>query len=181
MKISPEIKKELIEWIQTISIALLVAFLVRQFLFQPYRVQMGSMLPTLHESNLIIVNKLIYRFNPPNRGDIVVFRPPNNAGPGVFYIKRIIGLPGESIEIKDGNVFVNNEQIKEETYLNIDTPGIFGPRKLQKDEYFVMGDHRNNSLDSREFGPVQFSAISGKAVFILWPPKDVKVLGHVVY
>ena len=178
MKISPEIKKELIEWIQTISIALIVAFLVRQFLFQPYRVQMGSMLPTLHENNLIIVNKLVYRYKSPSRVDVVVFRPPNNAG--VFYIKRIIGLPGESIEVKEGKVFVDNEQIKE-TYLTIETPGIFGPRKLQKDEYFVMGDHRNNSLDSREFGPIQFSAMSGKAVFFLWPPKDVKVLGHVVY
>lgn len=178
MKISPTFKKELIEWVQTISIALIVAFLVRQFLFQPYRVQMGSMLPTLHENNLIIVNKLIYRYKAPNRGDVVVFRPPNNAG--VFYIKRIIGLPGETIEVKDGNVFINNEQIKE-VYINIETPGISGPRKLQKDEYFVMGDHRNNSLDSREFGPIQFSSISGKAIFVLWPPKDVKVLGNVVY
>jgi signal peptidase I len=178
MKISPEFKKELIEWIQTISIALIVAFLVRQFLFQPYRVQMGSMLPTLHENNLIIVNKIVYRYRSPSRGDIVVFRPPNNAQ--VFYIKRVIGLPGETIEVKEGKVYIENEQIKE-SYLSIETPGIFGPRKLQKGEYFVMGDHRNNSLDSREFGPIQFSAISGKAVFILWPPKDVKVLGHAVY
>jgi signal peptidase I len=178
MKISPQFKKELIEWVQTISIALIVAFLVRQFLFQPYRVQMGSMLPTLHENNYIIVNKLIFRYKSPNRGDVVVFRPPNNAG--VFYIKRVIGLPGETIEVKEGNVFVNNELIKE-TYLTIDTPGIFGPRKLLKGEYFVMGDHRNNSLDSREFGPITFSEMSGKAVFVFWPIKDIKVLGHVVY
>lgn len=179
MKISPTFKKELIEWIQTISIALVVAFLVRQFLFQPYRVQMGSMLPTLHENNLIIVNKLIYRYQSPSRGDIVVFRPPNNTG--VFYIKRVIGLPGETVEVKEGKVFINNEQINEMTYLSIETPGIFGPKVLKKGEFFVMGDHRNNSLDSREFGPIQFSAISGKAVFILWPPGDVKVLGHVNY
>lgn len=179
MKISPTFKKELIEWIQTISIALIVAFLVRQFLFQPYRVQMGSMLPTLRENNLIIVNKLVYRYQIPSRGDVVVFRPPNNAG--VFYIKRIIGLPGETVEVKEGKVFINNEEIKEDTYLKIETPGIFGPKKLQKGEFFVMGDHRNNSLDSREFGPIKFSAVSGKAVFVLWPPKDVKILGHVVY
>lgn len=178
MKISQEFKKELIEWIQTISIALIVAFLVRQFLFQPYRVQMGSMLPTLHENNLIIVNKLIYRMKNPNRGDIVVFRPPSNKD--VFYIKRIIGLPGEMVEVKEGNVFINSEQIKE-NYLVIDTPGIFGPRKLQKGEYFVMGDHRNNSLDSREFGPIKLSDISGKAIFVLWPPKYIKVLGNAVY
>lgn len=179
MRISPEFKKELIEWIQTISIALIIAFLVRQFLFQPYRVQMGSMLPTLHESDLIIVNKLIFRTSKPNRGDVVVFHPPNNAG--IYYIKRIIGLPGETIEVKDGNVFINNEQIKEDTYLNIETPGIYGAKKLQANEFFVMGDHRNNSLDSREFGPIQLSSIAGKAILVIWPIQDVKVLGHVVY
>ena len=93
-------KKEILDWIETIAIALLVAFLIRNFLFQPYRVQMGSMLPTLKENNLIIVNKITYRFNDPKRGDIVVFRPPN--GSKVFYVKRIVALPGETIEIRNG-------------------------------------------------------------------------------
>jgi len=179
MRINPEFKKELIEWIQTISIALIIAFLVRQFLFQPYRVQMGSMLPTLHESDLIIVNKLVFRMQKPNRGDVVVFHPPNNGE--IYYIKRIIGLPGETIEVKEGNVFINGEQIKEDAYLNIETPGIYGAKKLLENEFFVMGDHRNNSLDSREFGPIKISSISGKAILVLWPFQDVKVLGHVVY
>lgn len=171
-------KREIIDWIETIAIALIIAFLIRSFLFQPYRVQMGSMLPTLKENDLIIVNKLTYRFNEPKRGDIVVFRPPN--GSNVFYVKRIVAIPGETVEVKNGELMINGVPLKEE-YVSIATPGVFGPRTLSVGEYFVMGDHRNNSLDSREFGPIHKEAIVGKAALILWPPNSFAVLRNISY
>lgn len=166
-------KKEILDWIETIAIALLIAFLIRNFLFQPYRVQMGSMLPTLKENNLIIVNKITYRLNDPKRGDIVVFHPPN--GSKSPYVKRIIALPGETIEIRNGEILINGIPI-EEDYISIATPGVYGPLTLGKDEYFVMGDHRNNSLDSREFGPISKESIIGKAALVFWPPSAFAIL-----
>jgi len=171
-------KKEILDWVETISIALLIAFLIRNFLFQPYRVQMGSMLPTLRENDLIIVNKLTYRLNEPKRGDIVVFRPPS--GSNVFYVKRIVALPGETIEVKNGEVIIDGIPLKED-YVSIATPGIYGPTTLGPDEYFVMGDHRNNSLDSREFGPINKKAIIGKAALVIWPPGAFAVVSNVSY
>ena len=173
-----KVKKEIIDWIQTLSIALIVAFLIRNFIFQPYRVQMGSMLPTLQENNLIIVNKLTYRFQAPKRGDIVVFHPPNN--PSVYYIKRIVGLPGETIEITNGEILINGVSLPEK-YISILTPGLYGPKTLPENEYFLMGDHRNNSLDSREFGPIKIKSIIGRATLVLWPPKAFKTLNDAVY
>lgn len=164
-------KKEVIEWILTLTIAIGLSLLIRQYAFQPCRVQMGSMMPTLHENDLVLVNKIDYRFTSPKRGDVVVFKPPTLSAD--FYIKRIIGVPGDSVEVKNGYVYINQEKI-EEPYLIIETPGNYGPKKLEKDQYFVMGDHRNNSLDSREFGPIELKSISGKAFVVIWPPKDLK-------
>lgn len=147
--------------------------LVRAFLFIPFRMQMGSMSPTIHEGDMMIVNKLVYRFHNPTKGDIVVFHPPNN--PEIYYVKRVIGVPGDSVEIKDGFVFINEIKIQE-PYLVFETPGKYGPKKLETDEFFVLGDHRNNSLDSREFGPIKFKSILGKAILILFPSENVKFL-----
>ena len=178
MNLTPSVKKEIIEWIWTIALALLIAFLVRQFLFQPYRVEMGSMIPTLHEGDLVIVNKLYGKPSTVERGDVIVFRPPSNKS--VSYIKRVIGLPGETIEVKNGCVKINGEELKEE-YILTATPNIFGPQVLKENEYFVMGDHRNNSLDSRDFGPIQADTVDGRAILILWPLKDIEALTHVEY
>lgn len=179
MSLSTQQKREIYEWVQTICIALLVAFVVRQFFFQPYKVQMGSMLPTLKENNLIIVNKILYRIQSPQRGDIVVFVPPGGEKK-VYYVKRIVGLPGDTIEIKDGSVFINNEILKE-PYLQIETPGKTTLQTLNNDQYFVMGDHRNNSLDSRDFGAIGLKSISGRAILVFWPILSSKILSHVVY
>ncbi|MCK5848681.1 MAG: signal peptidase I [Caldisericia bacterium] len=178
MKLSPTVKKEIIEWIWTIAVALLIAFLVRQFLFQPYKVEMGSMTPTLHEGDYVIVNKLYGEPETIERGNIVVFRPPSNKL--VSYIKRVVGLPGETVEVKNGCVKINGEEILEE-YVSTATPNSFGPEVLKENEYFVMGDHRNNSLDSRDFGPIQADTVDGRAVLIIWPIKDFKSLSHVEY
>jgi len=179
MSLSTQQKKEIFEWVQTICIALIVAFVVRQFFFQPYKVQMGSMLPTLKENNLIIVNKILYRLQSPKRGDIVVFVPPGGEKK-VYYVKRIVGLPGDTIEVKDGAVFINNEKLIE-PYLQIETPGKTSLQTLSNNQYFVMGDHRNNSLDSRDFGPIGLKSISGRAILVFWPILSTKILSHVEY
>jgi signal peptidase I len=173
-------KKELAEWGKTIFFALLIAFLVRSYLFQPYKVQMGSMQPTLHNNDFIMVNKISYRFRTPGRGEIVVFNPPGNTS-NIHYIKRIIGLPGETLEIKEGKVFINEVEISENYLLRTDTPGFTGPVSLAEDEYFVLGDHRNNSMDSRDFGAISLDQIHGKTLFVLWPLKDFQVFGQVKY
>ena len=164
-------KKEIVEWVLTLTIAITFSLVIRQFAFQPCRVQMGSMTPTLKENDLVLVNKIDYRFSTPKRGDVIVFRPPTLTTD--FYIKRVIGIPGDMVEVKDGYVYINETKIVE-PYLVIETPGNYGPTKLETDQYFVMGDHRNNSLDSREFGPIEFKSISGKAFVVIWPPKDLK-------
>lgn len=173
-------KKELGEWIKTIVIALLIAFLVRSYLFQPYKVQMGSMQPTLRNNDLIMVNKMVYRFRDPVRGDIVVFNPPGNTST-IHYIKRIIGLPGETVEVSDGKVFINNVELVEGYLRRENTPGQIGPLQLKEDEYFLLGDHRSNSMDSRDFGAVRLEHIHGKTLFVLWPWKDFQVFGQVKY
>lgn len=173
-------KKEMVEWLKTIIFALLIAFLVRNYLFQPYKVQMGSMQPTLHNNDLIMVNKITYRIKKPNRGDIVVFNPPGNTS-NIHYIKRIVGLPGESVQVKEGKVFINQTELIEPYLSQIDTPGFVGPVVLGADEFFVLGDHRNNSMDSRDFGAITKDHIHGKTMFVLWPMKDFQVFGQVKY
>ncbi len=173
-------RREMFEWIKTILFALLIAFFVRAYLFQPYKVQMGSMQPTLHNNDLIMVNKISYRFREPVRGDIVVFNPPGNTS-SIHYIKRIIALPGERIEIKEGKVFINGIELSETYLLHSDTPGIVKEFVLSENEFFVLGDHRNNSMDSRDFGAVPLSNIHGKTMFQIWPLKDFQVFGQIKY
>lgn len=171
IKLSIQTKKEILNWLITISLALVLSLFIRHYLYQPCRVQMGSMQPTLYENDLVLINKFDYLLHTPQRGDIVVFQPPTVAKD--LYIKRLIGLPGDIVEVRTGFVYINNEKI-EEPYLSIETPGQYGPKKLGTDEFFVMGDHRNNSLDSREFGPINLKSISGKAFLVIWPLKDLK-------
>ncbi len=153
--------------------AVLIAWVVRTFIFHPFYIPSGSMEPTLMPQDRIIVNKFIYRFKEPARGDIVVFLPPNDSRD---YIKRVIGLPGETVEIKNGRVFINSRPISE-PYKNKSADfSNFGPFKLPKNSYFVMGDNRPNSSDSRVFGPLEKSRIIGKAVFIYWPISRIRRL-----
>ena len=172
--------KEILEYLTSILIAFLITFLAPLYLFQPYKVEMGSMLPTLHNNDRIMINKITYRFGQPQRGDIVVFNPPNKNA-DVHYIKRIVGLPGESIQVKDGKVFINQTELIEPYLSQTDTPGFVGPVLLKEDEYFVMGDHRNNSMDSRDFGAITRDKIQGKTMCLLWPMKDFHVFSHEQY
>ena len=130
------------------------------------------MVPTLEIGDRVFVNKFIYRFSEPERGDVVVFRSAEDGDEEL--IKRVVGLPGDSIEVRDGVLFVNGER-REEPYLNRRFPdsGFYGPTTVPPNHLFMMGDNRPNSRDSRFFGPVPFENIEGEAFVIFWPPSHI--------
>jgi len=143
------------------------------FVVQPVRVEGTSMLPHLHDGERIFVNKFIYRFNAIERGDIVVFWYPND--PSKSFIKRVIGLPGETVSIKDGIVYINGQPL-EELYLD-DHHHMrhenMSSTFIRPHYYFVMGDNRDSSNDSRQWGLVPEKYVYGKAIFRYWPPSSV--------
>lgn len=172
-----KVLKEIISWILTFLIAFALAFLIRTFIFEPYKVQMSSMNPTLYENDLIIVNKFIFRFREPKRGEVVIFKPPYG---DKDYIKRVIGLPKEVIEIKDGFVYIDGKKLIE-PYIKNSTLGNLPPLEIPEGKIFVLGDNRGNSLDSREFGPIEIEKLDGRADFIFWPLKHLKNLNNVKF
>jgi len=169
-----------VEWAVIIAVALLGALLIRTVLFQAFFIPSASMDPTLKVHDRILVNKLSYRLHPVHRGDIVVFkRSPNMAEQGIKdLVKRVIGLPGETIQsAPDGQVEIDGH-ILAEPYL---VPGInMGPpitkQIIPAGEYFVMGDNRDDSADSRVFGPIKRSQIVGRAFILIWPIPDFRLL-----
>lgn len=159
---------------KTVATVLGVAFMIRFFLIQPFYVSGPSMLPTFEDNQYIIVDQVTYRFRQPDRGDVVVFKYPNNIN--VSFIKRVIALPGETIQVRDGRVYVFNSAnpqgvLLEEDYLHTDT-NIDTKRTLGRDEYFVMGDNRHDSSDSRSWGPVPRRLIVGKVWVVIYPFDD---------
>ncbi len=164
--------KEIRNWIILLVSALLLSFLIRAYVIQPYRVEMTSMVSTLQPNDLVLVEKISYRFHEPNRGDVVVFTPPNNSTDK--YIKRVIGLPNETISIQNGVVFINGKPLKE-PYINSPMQDM-GEIKIPSDSVFVMGDNRSVSLDSRSFGPIKISSIIGRAIVVYWPLNHFKDL-----
>lgn len=173
---------ELIEWIISIVIIVTFAMVVRSYVLEPRKVMMSSMYPTLTQDDLILVNKMAYLTSNPERGDIIVFTPENG---GDDLVKRVIGLPGEWIDYKNGSVFVNGKKFEEsEVHPETDyrqsfpmpTKDIEGARKLADNEFYVMGDNRPSSLDSRSFGPIKKDQIVGRAFQTFWPPASIHVL-----
>ena len=132
------------------------------------RVDGSSMVPTLNDGQFVMVNRLIYKYSDPNHGDVVVFHYPRD--PDQEYIKRIIGLPGDTVMIRNGQTYLNGQQV-DEPYIAAST-NTTGEWKVPGDHLFVLGDNRNNSQDSRNFGFVSMENIIGKAIFIYWPPTD---------
>lgn len=177
-----------IEIIKIIVISLAIIIPVRYFLIQPFYVKGASMEPTFFNHEYLIINEIAYRFETPARGDIVVFRPPNSNGVGDFFIKRLIGLPGEQVEIKSNKITIINDQhpqgivLDESSYLTADviTYGDINV-KLGADEYFVLGDNRTSSLDSRTFGPIKRDSIVGDVWLRGWPFNRVTVFGKATY
>jgi signal peptidase I len=163
------------EFGESILIALVIAGFIIIFIAQIFVVEGGSMEPTLHDGQRLLVDKLTYRFREPRRGEIVVFRYP--ADPKRNFIKRVMGLPGDEIEIKNWTVYVNDVPISEE-YINGPTYNDFGPVVVPEDSYFVLGDNRNRSQDSRysDVGFVPKSNILGKALFVIWPINEMDIL-----
>lgn len=162
-------------WIRDLAIALITAVIIIVFLYQPVRVEGTSMLPRLVDNDRLFINKFVYHFENIKRGDVVVFRYPRN--PEQSYIKRVIAVPGDRISIDHGTVWLNGASLKEKyvpyQYKDDESmPEIVIPA----DNYFMMGDHRCISYDSRKFGPVERSLIYGKAIFVFWPTRDAGVV-----
>ncbi len=161
------------ETVETILVALLLALLLRGFVVDSIVVQGYSMEPSLHHGERLLVNKIVYRFRPPERGDVVVFRYPLD--PSRDFIKRVVGRPGDRVEVMDGVVYINGQPV-DEPYVNNLGGSNLGPQVIPPDTLFVMGDNRINSEDSRYFGPVPVKSIKGRAFFIFWPPGGVRLL-----
>lgn len=170
---------ELWDWVKTIAIAFVIMVLLNMFVFNLSTVKGESMQPTLTASERLFINKVVYRFAEPKHGDVIVLKDPSD-GPDKkeFLVKRIVGVPGDTIEVKNQKLYVNGVPQEEKyTDVPIEDPG-FKPVKLEEGRYFVMGDNRHlgKSKDSRMFGSVKESDIVGRAEFIFWPLSEIKKL-----
>ncbi len=142
-----------------------------------FRIEGQSMEPNLHDGEYVLIDKVSYMLHPPERGDVIVFVPPNNERD---YIKRVIGLPGDTVEIHGGQVYVNGVAL-DEPYLHNKTNADMPSRVVEAGRYFVMGDNRNNSSDSRAFGAITPQSIVGRAWLVYWPPSDWSTVPHHTY
>jgi signal peptidase I len=162
-------------WLRDLLLSVGVSAFIIIFLYQPVRVEGTSMLPNLEDQDRLFINKFAFHLGPIHRGDVVVFRYPRDETKN--YIKRVIGLPGDLVRIDHGRVYVNGRLLPE-PYV----PARFADDRSQPqmrippDEYFVMGDHRSISSDSRDFGPVDRDLIYGKAAFVYWPMDQAGVV-----
>ena len=166
-----KVENPLIELVKTFVLSGVLALGIRSFVAEARYIPSGSMLPTLQINDRLIIDKLSYEFRSPERGDIVVFSPTDELQKQNFkdaFIKRVIGLPGETVEVKDGQVYINGQAIQEK-YIE-DKPNYrFGPVKVPDNQYLVLGDNRNNSYDSHYWGFVPRKNIIGRAVVRFWP------------
>jgi len=164
----PSVIRELRGWVRDIFFAGLTAILIVVFVVQPVKVEGTSMQPRLADQERIFVNKFVYHFSEVDRGDIVVFWYPKETSKS--FVKRIVGLPGEEVEVRAGDVYIDGVEL-DESYLKVAylDHQSYSPVVVPKDSFFVMGDHRNSSNDSRHWGAVPRKNIFGKAIFRYWP------------
>ncbi len=167
-----DIRKFFIDLIETILLAMVI-FLGINFMSSRIRVTSYSMEPTLYDGDFVLVDKMTYKFNQPQRGDIIIFDTPKNIDDKP-YIKRVIGLPGEIVTIEDGRVSIGGHQLLEK-YI-VKHPGYNGSWKVPEGSIFVLGDNRNNSSDSHIWGSVPISNVIGKAQVVYWPPEGWQIL-----
>jgi signal peptidase I len=162
-------------WMRDLVVSVVISGFIIIFLYQPVRVEGTSMLPMLEDQDRLFINKIAYRVGEIHQGDVVVFQYPRDHAKS--YIKRVIALPGDDLRIEHGRVYVNNTRLKESYVPNRFTDDRTEPEiVLPPNEYYVMGDHRSISSDSRDFGPVDRNLIYGKAVFVYWPMEQVGVV-----
>lgn len=180
-----KVVKEIRDWVIALGVAIVAALLIRTYLFAPVLVDGQSMMPTLHDQNRMIVNKIGYIVGDPKRGDIVVFHATEDRD----YIKRVIGLPGDSVEYKSDKLYINGKYIPE-PYLDeykkqIDEgtltddftlESLYGIKKIPKGEYWLMGDNRRFSQDSRHLGPIKRDKIIGNTNLVFWPLNEFRTV-----
>lgn len=173
----PSALRTIIEWVAVIGGALAVALVIQSFLVQAFYIPSSSMEPTLEVGDRVLVNKLSYDLHDVNRGDLVVFeRPDGSAGDIKDLIKRAIGLPGETVEIRDGSVLIDGRVLDEPYLADEEVLVEFAPVQVPEDQVFVMGDNRDDSRDSRAFGPITIDSIVGRAFVRVWPLTDLATL-----
>lgn len=166
--------REVVDWVIIIAIAFGASYALRHWVVSPYRIQMSSMETTVFPDDLVMVDKVSYRLHEPRRGDVIIFWPPG-VTTGDPYIKRVIGLPGETVEAKNGKVYVDGKTA-DEPYLHGYVMPDFAATPVPQGQLFLMGDNRAVSLDSRVFGTVSMNSIVGRAMFAYWPLKHLVVL-----
>lgn len=187
-------KSEIREWTESIVIALILALFIRQFIVQAFKIPTGSMRMTLIEGDRILVNKFVYgaeipfagirlpAIRPPLRGDVVVFRYPED--PKKDFIKRLVALPGEAVEIRNGSIYINGvlnkDQLIQNRYYYNRSESDFGKEgqviKVPEGSYYVLGDNSSSSRDSRYWGFVPKKNVLGKAMVVYWPPNRIKII-----
>lgn len=161
------------EGVSILIIAFVLSLLLKTFVVEARVIPSGSMLPTIQENDRVLVNKFIYRFRPIERFDVIVFEPPIETGHREDFIKRVIGLPGEKVEIKNGVVYINGQPL-EENFAHEKPNYNFGPVTVPPNALFVMGDNRNRSFDSHLWnGWLTLDRVKGKAFCIYWPPQHL--------
>lgn len=173
---STRLGEEIKDWVISILVAIVIAFFIRYFIVELYIVDGPSMQPTLESSERLVVNKFIYRFKQPEKGDVLVFKYPKDQSRD--FIKRVIATAGDSIEVKENHVYVNGKLINEPYILDEPMKGSYPLAVVPEGHIFVMGDHRNNSEDSRfrDVGFVPLELVKGKAVLVFWPVSQFKAL-----
>jgi signal peptidase I len=168
-----KMERFIFEAISTIVIAAIITFILKSFIVDNRVIPTSSMYPTIYAGDMVLVNKLVYRFSSPQRGDIIVFKPPEEVSDDDL-IKRAIGLPGDTVEVKNRQVYINGEPLTE-PYLNEAPQYEYGPVEVPAGHLFVLGDNRNMSFDSHRWPDpfLEISSVKGKAFFRYWPLKRV--------
>lgn len=179
------IKRFLFDTIQSIALALGIFAIVYFLLLQPHEVRGRSMEPNFQDSEYLLTDKLSYKIGAPKRGDVIVFKAPPTRQDE--FIKRIVGIPGDNVSVSNGKVFINEKRL-EEYYLGENSPTFGGPITqegekitLSQDEFFVLGDNRTHSQDSRYFGVIHKGDIIGKAWLVYWPPPKAGFVERIIY
>jgi signal peptidase I len=170
--------RNVVEWVVIIGGAFLVAFVVKTFLIQAFFIPSGSMLPTLHQDDRVLVNKLSYDLHDVHRGDLIVFERPEGESAGQIkdLIKRVVGLPGERIEQRDGDVYIDGDLLEEPYLVDGTETTNLEPQTVPEGHVFVMGDNRGDSMDSRVFHAIDEDLIVGRAFVRVWPLPDLSLL-----